>query len=133
MPPAPPDKSVRNSAPLSAARAYRRAGLSFMPIALDGSKAPDGRLLPPVPDDATGGYRRSWDPLTERRPTEAEVREWFDRADPPGIGIIGGKVSGNLEQLDFDREAETIFPAWSALVEEEQPGLVARLSVARTP
>src|SRR5262245_45297125 len=122
MPPAPPDKSARNSAPLSAARAYRRAGLSFMPIATDGSKAPDGRLLPLVPDEASGGYKASWGPLTDRLPTDEETREWYDRANPPGIGIIGGKVSGNLEQLDFDRDAETIFPAWCALVEEERPG-----------
>src|SRR5262249_27574212 len=58
---------------------------------------------------------------------------WFDRPKPLGIAVVGGKVSGNLEQLDFDIDAEEIFPAWCELVEAERPGLVGRLNVTRTP
>jgi putative DNA primase/helicase len=103
---------------LRASRAYLDAGISFIPVKRDGTKAPD---------------LGSWDPCKERLPTEAERLGWFDRPDPPGIATVGGRVSGNLEQLDFDVGANAIFPAWCELVEAECPGLVARLSVVRTP
>jgi hypothetical protein len=119
--------------PLDAALTYLRAGLSVIPIRRDGSKAPDGKLLPIVWSEEDARGVASWKPFTERLPTEAEVRAWFDRADPPGIGVVSGKVSGNLETIDFDREAEVLFPAWQELVEEEAPGLVEKLSVVRTP
>jgi putative DNA primase/helicase len=118
---------------LTTALAYLKAGLSLIPIARDGTKAPDGRLLPEVPDKDTGKRRRSWDPFREAPPSERQVRRWYDWPDPPGIAVVGGRPSGNLEQIDFDRDADTIFPAWCQLVEEERPGLIARLSVARTP
>jgi len=44
----------------------------------------------------------------------------------PGVGIIAGKVSENLECLDFDYNA-TLFKPWSEIVEIEAPGLVKRL------
>jgi putative DNA primase/helicase len=118
--------------PLDAALAYRRAGLSLIPIATDGSKRPDGRLLPRL-QVGDGRNRATWKPFQERLPSEAELRHWFDRPNPPGVAVIGGEVSGHLEQLDFDREAATIFPAWCELVEAEVPGLTARLSVVTTP
>lgn len=102
---------------LDAALAYLQAGLSLVPIARDGSKRPIIR----------------WKPYQKRLPTEAEVRDWFAGPAPPGIALVGGAVSGDLEQLDFDQDAEVLFPAWQALVEEECPGLCARLSVVRTP
>lgn len=53
----------------------------------------------------------SWTVYQERLPTETEVHAWFDK---PGnnIGIVCGKVSGNLAVLDFDdpKKAE----AWGA-------------------
>src|SRR5262249_44169039 len=113
--------------------AYLGARLSFIPIARGGTKAPLGRLLPEVWDEASATYKSTWDPFKERLPTEAEVRTWFGREHSPGIGTIGGRVSGNLEQLDFDHRAGEIFPEWCALVEAEAPGLLARLCVVRTP
>lgn len=118
---------------LNIALAYVRAGLSVLPVALDGSKAPDGRLLPRVLTANGDRLRATWDPFKERLATEAELRQWFGRQEPPGIGIIGGEVSGRMECIDFDRQAEAIFPAWSEMVEAQCPGLIARLSVARTP
>jgi hypothetical protein len=108
------------------------AGLSVIPIAADGSKAPDGRLLPRLPKGPDGELKHTWDPFKERLPTDDELIRWFG-IGRLGIAIICGRVSGNLETMDFDREAETIFPEWCALVESEQPGLVAKLSVTRTP
>ena len=116
---------------LDAARNYIAAGFSVVPIRRDGSKAPAWEVLPRVWDE--GRNKATWKPLAERLPTAAEVEAWFGGAAPCGIGLIGGAVSGALETLDFDREAADIFPAWWALVEEERPGLVARLAVSRTP
>lgn len=97
--------------------AYRQAGLSVIPIRRDGSKAPTC----------------AWKDFQSRLPTEAELREWFDFPRPPGVATVAGKVSGNLEIIDFDWRAETIFPAWIGLVELEAPGLFDRLNVVKTP
>jgi putative DNA primase/helicase len=105
------------SGPLSAALACQAAGLSVIPIRRDGSKAAVCR----------------WEPYQHQAATEAQVRRWFAGDTPPGLAVIGGEVSGGLECLDFDAEAEAVFAAWCELVEVEAPGLVARLCVARTP
>jgi hypothetical protein len=110
-----------------------RAGLCVIPIALDGTKAPAWRLLPLVWDEAEQKPKRKWEPFHERRPTDDELRHWFGRPNPPGLALVGGRVSGHLETLDFDSQVATIFPAWSELVEAECPGLVARLSINTTP
>jgi hypothetical protein len=102
----------------SLARAYIAAGISVVPIKLDGSKAPA------VP---------SWKAYQKRLPTAAECACWFERADPFGLAVIGGAVSGGLEILDFDEDAEHIFPAWRAEVEKAHPGLYERLRIISTP
>jgi hypothetical protein len=114
------------------ALAFRDAGLSVLPVARDGSKAPDWTRLPRVLGD-DGLYHPKWEPLQEELPSREDVARMFGGSRPPGIAVIGGGVSGGLECLDFDAESETIFPAWCELVEAERPGLVARLSVAKTP
>jgi hypothetical protein len=103
---------------LGCASRYLAAGISIIPIRNDGSKAP---------------AITAWNPYTVSLPAATEVKYWFDRDDPPGIAIIGGRVSGNLECLDFDAHADEIFVAWCSLVEAEAPGLIARLCVTRTP
>jgi putative DNA primase/helicase len=116
---------------LSLARAYVAAGVSVIPIARDGTKAPDGRMLPRVERD--GKLVASWVPFQDRLPTEEELARWFGGRRPAGLATVGGAVSGALEHLDFDRNAGEVFPAWCDLVEAECPGLVERLSVAETP
>jgi hypothetical protein len=118
---------------LDTALAYLQAGLSLLPIATDGSKGPHWRLLPREWDEDEARYKATWKPFEQRLPTADEVGEWCNRSHPPGIAIIGGQVSGGLECLDFDTDAETIFPDWCLLVEAECPGLVPRLNVTRTP
>jgi hypothetical protein len=103
---------------LATALRYLAGDLSLIPVRRDGSKAP---------------ACDTWLPYQHEPPTEAQVREWFSGAYPPGIAIVNGEVSGNLETLDFDNRAEEIFPAWCRLVESEAPGLVDRLSIAKTP
>jgi hypothetical protein len=69
---------------LGTARRYLRAGLSLIPVRRDGSKAPDGRLLPCVVDEATGKGKATWGPYTEHLPTETELHRWFTRPPPAG-------------------------------------------------
>lgn len=121
------------TATLQAALAYRDAGLSLLPVKRDGTKAPDGRLLPSEMDPDSGKCRSTWTPFCNEPPTVEQIEKWFSRAAAPGIGVINGSVSGGLETLDFDLEAETLFPQWCDLVQEEAPGLVAMLSIAMTP
>jgi hypothetical protein len=102
---------------LAAARAYVAAGLSVVPIRRDGSKA----------------AAVAWKDHQARLPSDEELVRWFGGAEPLGIALLGGAISGCLETLDFDEQAEATFAAWSELVEAECPGLVSRLSVARTP
>ncbi|HYT93424.1 MAG TPA: bifunctional DNA primase/polymerase [Gemmataceae bacterium] len=128
---------------LDVALAYLGSGLSIIPVARDGTKQPDARLLPREYDDDTGHFKATWNPFKDhvrngervpgRLPTEKEVQDWFGRPNPPGIGVIGGAVSGGLECLDFDTRAEQIFRAWCEMVESEAPGLLAKLSIAKTP
>jgi P4 family phage/plasmid primase-like protien len=110
--------SFNSNPTLDAALGYLRAGLSVLPIKRDGSKAP---------------AVQAWKKYQQHRPTEAEAREWFDRADPPGIAVLGGAVSEGLECIDFDVQAEAVYPQWCELVEAETPGLLTRLCVVRTP
>ena len=81
------EQRPKPESPLDRAQSYRRAGMSVIPIKCDGSKAP---LL------------ISWDEFMRRRATKDEVRTWFSGEAPPGIGIVGGEVSGGLLVLDFE-------------------------------
>lgn len=99
---------------LEAALEYLAAGLTTIPIALDGTKSP-----------AT----RKWRHLHEQVPTEAEVRAMFDK--PSGIAVLGGKTSGNLTIIDFDRPGA--FDAWRELLTGLAPGLLERLPIITTP
>ena len=90
---------------------YVDAGLSVIPLKLDGSKKPS--LF-------------SWKEYSERLPTEAELHEWFRH--PAGIGLITGSVSGGIEVIDFDMNV-LIWPLLSML----DRSLVERLSIYETP
>lgn len=115
--------SSTNGVTLKAAMAYLRAGLNLLPVRLDKSKRPDADLLP---------YGK-WKHLQSRLLTDTEASAYFGRRDPRGIGVICGKVSGNLETIDFDKQADEIFPAWRQLVEMECSGLLKRLNIVQTP
>src|SRR5262245_20119390 len=103
---------------LDIALLYLRAGLSVLPVRRDGTKAP-----------ACG----SWKQFQEQPVDEAQARQWWGKGSPPGIAVLCGAASGGLEVIDFDREADALFPRWRALVEGAAPGLVERLTVVRTP
>ena len=125
---------VPHQSPLyRAARAYLAAGLSFIPIAADGSKQPAIELLPRIVC-ADGQKRRKWNVFKHRKPTLTEVRRWFEGSgteDEYGIAIIGGAVSGGLEMIDFD--TADLFAPWAELVKKQAPGLLDKLVIVRTP
>lgn len=94
---------------------YERAGISVLPIRADKTKAP-----------AVG----QWAHLQQRRATGTEIQALF--RGECGIAAIGGKVSGNLEIIDFDYAGN--FPAWQELVEEHLGiAFFKRLTIVQSP
>ena len=91
------------------AQSYVEAGISVIPIATGGSKAPAASLL----ED------QSWSVYRTRFPTEHELNNWFGGRQPIGIAFICGVQSAGLEVLDFDLDADEIFNAWWELVPSE--------------
>jgi (p)ppGpp synthase/HD superfamily hydrolase len=73
------------------AMAYVKMGVSVIPITYR-SKAPAIR----------------WSEFMKRLPTEQEIREWF-KNEKMNIGIVCGKVSGNLLVFDFDDQEAMSF------------------------
>ena len=63
-------------------------GICAVPVATDGSKRP---------------ALANWKLYQERLPTPDELLTWFQSAE--GVGVICGKVSGNLEMLELEGRA----------------------------
>jgi len=69
----------------------------------------------------------AWKNYQEHRPVTADVERWFsDRHN--AICLICGKVSGNLEVIDFDQHGE-LYPAWEAQI---PAALKSKLVIERT-
>jgi len=98
---------------LDTALAHLRAGLCVLP-AIVAEKRP---------------ALSAWKQYQKQLPTERQVSQWF--TDAQGMCLLTGAVSGNLELVDFDFEAE-LYPAWAELVDAEAPGLLDRLVVERS-
>jgi hypothetical protein len=96
---------------------YLAAGLSVLPAVRSGEEK---RVA-----------LASWKPYQSRLPDGDEIREWFD-GNRGAVSIVCGRVSGNLEMIDFDLMGEA-YGAWVAAVEAAAPGLVSRLVVESTP
>ena len=73
----------------------------------------------------------SWKAYQKRLPTRDELAHWLSPAGASAMCIVAGAVSGGIEMLDFDCQAEA-FDAWCRLVEAEMPGLVGRLAIERS-
>lgn len=91
------------------AAAYSAAGLSVLPTRAD--------KCPACP----------WKKFTQGIITPDEIAALFPCAQ--GIGIVTGKVSGNLEILDFDNGGSA-FTAWSAKMPR---AILSRLVIEQTP
>lgn len=107
-------KKVSQSALLTAAKKYRKSGLSIIPTKADKS---------PV---------SSWKIAQSRISSSEELERKFINDSAAGIGMVCGAVSGNLICLDFDAGGEK-FEAWAELVEKADPGLLKKLVMQRTP
>lgn len=92
-------------------QSYLRAGLSIIPIKRDGSK---GALV-------------EWKQYEERIATEDELSTWV-RWGVEGWGMVCGKVSGNVEVLDFDEPG--FFTEWREQIDDT---LYNRLVIQNTP
>jgi hypothetical protein len=102
---------------LSAALTARRHGVSIVPVELPAKTPPYGFL---------------WKDRETKLPNERTIRQDLEGGNgSTGFAIIGGKVSGNLETLDFDLQGAA-YPEWVSLVEAEAPGLINRLSIQQT-
>jgi hypothetical protein len=106
------------------AQEYLGAGFSVIPC-LQGQKWPAAHLLPKIDGSHT------WSMFQERQPTLDELHAWFVTGDADGVAILGGRVSGNLEILDFD--APEILSPWEALVHAHDPDLLSYLPLVQTP
>lgn len=71
------------------ALSYLRRGWSIIPVGADKR-----------PVHVGDGYL-SWRQFQGRRMSEAEARSWWDVPEPPGIGVVCGKISG-LIVLDVE-------------------------------
>src|SRR2546423_5961749 len=67
------------------ALAAAAAGISVVPPREDGTKAPAG----------------AWERWQRERPTPDSLQGWYANGCT-GLGFVCGRVSGNLEVLDFD-------------------------------
>jgi putative DNA primase/helicase len=74
------------------------AGISVLPIRADGSKQPS---------------LAEWKVFQRRRASRSELDLWF-RLPGPGLAMITGQVSENLEALDFD--CRDVYEAWLSKV-----------------
>ncbi|NUP96587.1 MAG: DUF3987 domain-containing protein [Planctomycetaceae bacterium] len=109
---AEPEPEPERSA-LDAALAYRKAGISVLPIRANGSKAP---------------AISSWKALQQTPAEELVIRLWF--REQVGVGIVTGSVS-RIEVIDFDWPE--LFDKWWALVAEIKPRLLEFVAVVQTP
>ena len=119
---------------LDYALTYLDSGISVIPIARDGTKTPASELLPQMQDPDTGTFKRTWKPFQQEPAERGQVERWFDREQPPGIAAVCGNGSAcGLEVIDFDAEADTLFPQWCEVVREQSPTLLDRVTVIKTP
>ncbi len=72
----------------TAALRFAAAGCSVVPVMADGSKRP-----------GIG----SWKEYQSKMPTADELQAWFK--DAKGVGLITGKISGNLEMMELEGRA----------------------------
>ena len=74
---------------LTNALGWHDAGYCVIPSHEDGSKRPFG----------------PWKQYQEERPTRDQLTAWLADGSYTGIGIIAGKVSGNVEMIEVERRA----------------------------
>lgn len=104
-----------NSEIAAAAQSYLAAGLCVLPANL---RAKRPALV-------------SWKAYQSRLPSQDEVSQWFCDGYYRAICLVAGCVSGNVEMIDFDCQAEA-YRGWRERVESESPGLTDKLVVEQS-
>jgi len=91
------------------------AGWCVLPTKIDGSKSP---------------ALDRWKPFKTARPSQMQLEEWC--GGTVGLSVIGGRVSGNAELLDFDDHENNggVFRQW---IEAVPLDLSRKLVIYRTP
>ncbi len=97
---------------LVAAKAYIDAGLSVVPTSRD--------KIPTIP----------WKARQSQLPTVEDIKREFS-GNGNSVALVAGKVSRNLECIDFDFKAAYL-DEWLNLVDEVMPGLVDKLVIQKT-
>lgn len=59
-------------------------------------------VIPPVQGGEKRPYPAPWKQYQTMRPTKDDVLFWWKEKAMTGVGAVCGKISGNLEALDFD-------------------------------
>ncbi|MGI9459884.1 MAG: DUF3987 domain-containing protein [Pirellulales bacterium] len=95
---------------------YLTQKFSVIPVRTDGSKAP----------------AIQWKDFQEKRATNEQITDWFSEAGA-AIGVVTGSVSEDLTVLDFDNEAEEIFPRFREEIEDLCLGITDRFLIVQTP
>jgi hypothetical protein len=107
--------------------AYQRGDVRLSETAIDYLQA--GLCVLPAIASEKRPALAGWKQYQQRLPTERQVRTWF--AQSPTTCVLTGAVSGQLEMIDFDGQAE-LFDRWIELVTGEMPELVQRLVIERS-
>lgn len=84
-----PEQQTSLEVLLDAARRWYDAGCCVVPSHQDRSKRP----------------HTSWSKYQTDRPSWLQVQQWLDSGDYDGIGVITGRVSGNLELIEIEGHA----------------------------
>jgi len=71
-----------------------------------------------------------WKDYQKEIASYSDVKEWFT-VEGRYPGIVTGKVSGNLEMIDFDNKGE-LFEEWKRRVIEDDPGLIKMVIIERS-
>lgn len=117
-----PHTQITSPSLLEVALGYLRAGYSIIPIHPDGASNQAKKALV------------KWAPFQLAPPSEEQVRSWWGgKKQAPGIAIVCGPASGGAELIDFDLNANEVFPTWAELVRREAPELLDRVAIVKSP
>lgn len=90
-------------------------------------------IVPPLEDGTKAPAAKRWRVDNPERPDEEQIDRWYMQDARSGVGIVCGKVSNNLEAIDFDAvESYDEFVAtardlgWDDLVERIESGYLER-------
>jgi len=71
-----------------------------------------------------------WKEYQNRLPYDSELQSWFSNGNN-GVCIVTGKVSGNLEMIDFDLCGEA-FGRWCELIKQTMPDISPLLVIEKS-